>query len=276
MKIVMMGNRGNAAFGNRFCQGQPQGYMHGDGQGILNNQQVDLVAVEKLMQAHFEQGPQRMNRLGQHGGTATLPKSLLVDTIVEFVLEMGFRNEVGALRRLVGFTGEPEDIMPAAAQDLGPFAGFQRDSVSTRKTGGYKAYFLTHMLLARLEVSRIPLNSSVRSIETAEPPKLLSPQQPLKHQSISDWQDYATGFCADRGFPDPGGRNGEKHGKEGIHSKRACRLPHQLQQHIGISQQINAICSVFMFNYGWAARIAAADRSSKKLPTTAHSSPKGR
>jgi|GEM_PF-6911111 len=96
--------------------------MHGDGQGIFNDQQIDAVSVEKLVQAHFEQGPQRVDRLRQHGRAAALSKGLLVDPVVEFVLKMGFGYEVGALRRFVGFTGEPENIMPAAAQDLGPFA----------------------------------------------------------------------------------------------------------------------------------------------------------
>ena len=153
-----------------------------------------------------------MDRSSQPGGSAKPPEDLLVDPVIQFVPAMSFRNEVGAICRPVCLAGKPENMVPAAAQDLCPFIGFQRTTVGPRQPGGNKADVDTHGSIFFPDCNKVLFSST--QLNVLRQPISLSDHLCCRHyQRGFAWpidtkahQVFCTGFHC----PGPGSRQNEK------------------------------------------------------------------
>ena len=64
MKIVVVGHGGDLGLGHRLGQGQAQGDVHGDGQGVFHHQQIDVKGCDEPVDGLLEKGSQVVNGLG--------------------------------------------------------------------------------------------------------------------------------------------------------------------------------------------------------------------
>ena len=112
VEVVVMGDSRNLGFGQELGEGHSKGKMHGDGQDILRDQDLDSKSFHEFVEGRFEVGGQVVDASGDKPAPVSAPPDPLVDPFVFRMGKMGFRNAPGYPRIPIHETGIPETGMP--------------------------------------------------------------------------------------------------------------------------------------------------------------------
>ena len=126
VEVVVVGDGGDLGFGDDFGQRDPQRHVHGNRQGVLGDQDVDLETFDEFVDLDFQKRFYGVDGFRHRRFAQIVAEDPLIDPAVLGIVEMGFGHKQALRRRLVEFAREPvAAVSVVAVQDLGPFAGLQ-------------------------------------------------------------------------------------------------------------------------------------------------------
>ena len=114
-----------AGLGDKLGQRKSQRDVDRNGQSILDNQNIKLKPIVKLLQCIFELFFDGMNFLGGFPGPLLSCKQRMLYVEDLRVLKKGFRLRIGYLIRCIEFPGHVKYPTPFAFEYIHPFLGFQ-------------------------------------------------------------------------------------------------------------------------------------------------------
>ena len=134
-KIVMMGNGGNSDFGYEFGNGQSQRQVHGNGQHIFRDNDVNVELFDKMIQLVLEFFFNPLNKLRYISSSDPNAETVFKYVDDGGVVEMGLFGKIGTFRRCIQFAREIITVKPLFSENIGPFPGFQGNPIRAGQPG---------------------------------------------------------------------------------------------------------------------------------------------
>jgi hypothetical protein len=143
---MVMGNRGDLRFRNQLGQGHAKGNVHGDGENIFSDQQVDMKVFNEIPQLNLQDRFQGLDGFGDRSLALLAAQHARVDPLILRVAEVGFGDEKTPGGFAVELAGEPEAPVTLGFKHPGPLAGLHGHPVRPGKARGHKSDIFGHCL----------------------------------------------------------------------------------------------------------------------------------
>jgi hypothetical protein len=138
-EVVMVGDGRQARFGDRLRQGQAEGDIHGKGEGVLDQQQVDLETLDEALEVGLEVVLEPGDLERRLVGAARPGEERRGQVEDGGVGEVSLRDDNGALGGGIAFPGEVEALQAEIGQGVAPLLGLQRDTIRPGEAGRYES-----------------------------------------------------------------------------------------------------------------------------------------
>ena len=132
-EVVVMGDGGDAGLGDHFGDGQAEGNVERDRQGVLGHQHVERKAFDELVEALFQFPPQLVDLLRDPRLAGVGVEQIVGDLLYLRVPELRLGEQNRAFGRSLQLAAAIVAAVAHALQYGGPLGGFQRHAVGSRE-----------------------------------------------------------------------------------------------------------------------------------------------
>jgi hypothetical protein len=137
-EIVVVGDGIEAQFGNQAGEGDAEGEIHGDGQGIFNHNQVKMIAPDKPAQGSADligDGVDFINQLFNVSVVRVFAESPLGESNDGLMVKVKLGDQVAAAGIFPQLAGAIEKLVPHAAENFSPLFYLQRNPIGSIQSG---------------------------------------------------------------------------------------------------------------------------------------------
>jgi hypothetical protein len=136
---MVMGDAADACLHHYLHQRQPERDVHGNGEAVFRDDELDLQTCQCLVQFLVDDAGLVANLVAYLRTAELGAKAVPVEFGDGRVHEVGLRDDVGALgRTIVALTSDVEALVTHAVEHFGPLGDLQADTVGTADAGGHE------------------------------------------------------------------------------------------------------------------------------------------
>ena len=135
---MMMGDSWDTRFSNKFSEREANWYVHGYGQGVFRNDEIDVEFLNEVVEGPFELLRHRVDRIRCFPFSGFCAEQVAVNILNHRMFKVGFLAHVSPFRRSVRKPGEIETIISVPFQNICPFLNLQRNPVCPCDSRGYE------------------------------------------------------------------------------------------------------------------------------------------
>ena len=132
----MVRDAANLRLDNQFFQRCAERYVHGNRQGVLHDQQIDLKLGDRLVQLVLDRGGGRPDQAAHLSRTFPAAETFRGDLDDVAMVEVRFVNEEASLRLAVALSRDEVALVTHVFEDFGPLADFEADPVGAENPRG--------------------------------------------------------------------------------------------------------------------------------------------